>query len=145
MKTEKFENVTISYMRRVGAYGLENVHLMEKLKDLLKSAGLFNDEMVLLGIALDDPATVVPDKQRYDVGIISRDIGIAGLDQRKLDDGTYAIFEVAHTQDSVREFWESLSDLSEEIKIDVGKPILERYTLEKINSHRCEFCVPLRE
>lgn len=37
MKTEKFENVTISYMRSVGEYGIKNIELMEKFKAFLKS------------------------------------------------------------------------------------------------------------
>lgn len=145
MKTEKFENVTISYMRSIGEYGLKNMELMEKFKTFLKSQNLYNDDMILLGIALDNPETVSPDKLRYDVGIISAETGIKGVDSRKIDDGTYAIFEVKHTQEGVRIFWGSMDILSKEINIDFQKPILERYTLDKINNHLCEFCIPLAE
>lgn len=145
MKTEKFENVTISYMRSVGEYGIKNMELMEKFKAFLKSQSLYNDDMIVLGIALDNPKTVSPDKLRYDVGIISTETGIKGVDSRKLDDGTYAIFEVEHTQEGVRNFWGNIGVLSNEINIDFQKPIIERYTLDKINNHLCEFCIPLAE
>lgn len=101
--------------------------------------------MIVLGIALDNPKTVSPDKLRYDVGIISTETGIKGVDSRKLDDGTYAIFEVEHTQEEVQKFWKNMGVLSNEINIDFQKLIIERYTLDKINNHLCEFCIPLAE
>lgn len=145
MKTEKLKNMTISYMRSVGEYGLKNIELMEKFKAFLKSENLYNDDMILLGIALDNPETVALDKLRYDAGIVSNDADIKGLDKRKIDDGTYAIFEVEHTQEGIQGFWGSMDVLSNEINIDFRKPILERYTLDKINNHLCEFCIPLVE
>lgn len=118
---------------------------MEKFKTFLKSQNLYNDDMILLGIALDNPETVSPDKLRYDVGIISTETGIKGVDSRKIDDGTYAVFEVEHTQEGVQNFWNSIGVLSNEINIDFQKPILDRYTLDKINNRLCEFCIPLTE
>lgn len=144
MKKEKFENITIAYMRRTGAYGLENAKLMETFKHYLKSQNLFNHDSILLGIALDNPEIVPKSQLRYDVGIIiDKDSSVEGLESREIDDGMYAIFEVDHTEKGVQDFWENISNLVSELNVDYQKPILERYTLEKIERHFCEFCIPL--
>lgn len=143
MKTEKFENIKISYMRNVGEYGTKNFELIEKFKQRLKAEKLYNDEMILLGIPLDDPALIPADKLRYDVGLITNGFEVEGLDNRKIDDGTYAIFEVEHSLRGVQNFWDNLGSLTKELPIDFQKPIIERYTLEKIDNHLCEFCVPI--
>ncbi|EAG8233291.1 GyrI-like domain-containing protein [Listeria monocytogenes] len=145
MRKENFTNVTISYMRRIGEYGIKNMELMEKFKSYLKTKNHFNEEMVLLGIALDNPKIVTADKLRYDVGIINGKSGIEGLESRNIDDGVYAIFEVEHTIQGVENFWENILNLTNNLNIDHQKPILERYTLEKINQHLCEFCIPIKE
>jgi DNA gyrase inhibitor GyrI len=145
MIKEKFENLTISYIRRIGEYGPKNMELMESFKNYLKSRSLFNHEMIILGIALDNPELTAADKLRYDVGIVTGKDGIEGLERRKIDDGTYAVFEVEHTQKEVQSFWENYSELAIHLNIDDKKPMLERYTLEKINNHLCEFCIPLKK
>lgn len=144
MKVEKFKDITIGYMRRVGEYGSENEKLMETFKDFLKENGMLHDELVLLGIALDNPAIVPAKEQRYDVGVILEDNTETILDTRKIDDGNYAIFEVPHTRQGVISFWQNLPQLTAGLSIDYEKPIIERYSMEKVSNHLCEFCIPLK-
>ena len=56
MKIEEFKNITIAYMRRTGSYGPENKILMENFKEYLKEKHLLDQDSVILGIALDNPA-----------------------------------------------------------------------------------------
>lgn len=144
MKKEEFKNITIAYMRRTGSYGPENAKLMETFKHYLKTQNLFNQDLVLLGIALDNPEIVPKNQLRYDVGIIiDKNSHIEGLKYRKIEDGMYAIFEVSHTEKDVKKFWKNINNLVTELHVNYQKPILERYTLEKIKQHKCEFCIPL--
>jgi len=144
VKTEKFKNITIAYMRNIGEYGSKNKELMETFKDFLRINNLFNHEAVILGIALDNPKMVSADKLRYDVGLIIDENHTSSLVRRKIDDGTYAIFEVPHTMKGIQTFWESIPKLATYLSVDYEKPIIERYTIEKINNHLCEFCIPLK-
>ncbi|MGX7030870.1 GyrI-like domain-containing protein [Vagococcus zengguangii] len=144
MRKEIFSNVTISYMRRTGAYGPENAIMMEQLKSYLKTHQLLDYDTVILGIALDNPQEVSEDKLRYDVGVLVDDQNVIdGLEHRKLEDSTYAVFEVAHTVEGVQNFWANLADLTIGLKVDFQKPIIERYAFEKITQHLCEFGIPL--
>ena len=144
MKKEKFSHVTISYRRRTGAYGPENTVMMEKLKSYLTAHQLLAGHTVILGIALDNPQEVSEDELRYDVGVIVDEQHVVeGLEHRKLDDGTYAVFEVAHTAEEVQKFWNNLAELTKYLHVDYQKPIIERYASEKIAQHLCEFCIPL--
>lgn len=56
MYIEEFNDITIAYMRREGAYGSENKALMEKFKSYLNQHHLLKNS-VILGIALDNPYT----------------------------------------------------------------------------------------
>lgn len=144
MKIEKFENIMIAYIRRTGEYGSENNDLMETLKKYLESKHLLNNEIVILGIALDNPNLIQADYLRYDVGYIIDKKQKQELEIRNIDDGTYAIFEVVHTPQAVQNFWNNISKYTLDLVLDYEKPIIERYTLEKINNHLCEFCVPIK-
>lgn len=53
---ERWAAQPVLYMRRTGAYGLENYALMRRFKDWLWANGLFTEEAVLLAVPLDDPA-----------------------------------------------------------------------------------------
>lgn len=68
LNIERFENITIAYKRTIGEYGVNNIKLMEDLKDFLKRNKLFNESTIILGIALDNTALVSVDNLRYDVG-----------------------------------------------------------------------------
>ena len=139
MKIETFQGVTIAYMRRIGAYGPENRQLMEKLKAFLAQHDLLKS--TILGIPMDDPTITPAEQLRYDVGLIVPANATIPLPTRSIDDGTYAVFEVQHTQQGVSSFWQNIGNLT--LSIDNTKPIIERYSSQKIAEHLCEFCVPI--
>ncbi|MCI8677109.1 MAG: DNA gyrase inhibitory protein [Lawsonibacter sp.] len=139
MKIETFQGITIAYMRRIGAYGPENRQLMEKLKAFLAQHDLLKS--TILGIPLDDPTITPAEKLRYDIGLIVPANATIPLPTRSIDDGTYAVFEVQHTQQGVSSFWQNIGQLT--LSIDNTKPIIERYSSQKIVEHLCEFCIPI--
>ena len=139
MKIETFQGITIAYMRRIGAYGPENRQLMEKLKAFLAQHDLLKS--TILGIPLDDPTITPAEKLRYDVGLIVPANATIPLPTRNIDDGTYAVFEVQHTQQGVSSFWQNIGQLT--LSMDNTKPIIERYSSQKIVEHLCEFCIPI--
>ncbi|MGL5898813.1 MAG: AraC family transcriptional regulator [Lactobacillaceae bacterium] len=143
MIIEKFKDVNIAYMRRVGKYGPENKKLMENFKAYLKKNNLFKNNTTILAIAMDNPTQTPEEKQRYDVGIVIPD-GEKKLDlpTRKIINGHYAIFEVKHTTKGISNFWKNIPNLN--LPIDNTKPIIERYSFSKVSLHLCEFCIPLR-
>ena len=144
MIIEEFENVKIAYMRRIGEYGKENKKLMEIFKEYLKENRLFDENTVLVGIALDNPAETAATMQRYDVGIIVRDELDYDLLIREIANGEYAIFEVPHTKEDIMHFWKNIQNITANLPVDTSKPIIERYSNYKINSQLCEFCIPLK-
>ena len=144
MKIEEFKNITIAYMRNIGEYGVKNELLMEEFKDYLKNNHLLDADTVLLGIALDDPAATPQEELRYDVGLIIKDDMDISLNKRCIDDGTYAIYETAHTKQAIIAFWRDIAELTEGLAVDYGKPVIERYAADKIADHLCEFCIPLK-
>ena len=144
MIIEEFENIKIAYMRRVGEYGKENKKLMEIFKEYLKENRLFDENTVLVGIALDNPAETAATMQRYDVGIIVRDELDYDLPIREIANGEYAIFEVPHTKEDIMHFWKNVQNITANLPVDTSKPIIERYSNYKINSQLCEFCIPLK-
>ena len=117
MHIEKFNDITIAYMRREGAYGLENKALMEKFKSYLNQHHLLENS-VILGIALDNPSTTETAKLRYDVGIIVENNQNTGLETRRIPNGLYAIFEVPHTEKGLTEFWNQLEQLTANLSVD---------------------------
>lgn len=141
MKIETFQGITIAYMRRIGAYGPENRQLMENLKAFLAQRGLFHEKSTILGIPLDNPAVIPAEQLRYDVGLIVPAHTAIPLPTRSIDDGTYAVFEVQHTQQGVSSFWQNIGQLT--LSIDDTKPIIERYSSQKIANQLCEFCIPI--
>ena len=144
MIIEEFENIKIAYMRRVGEYGKENKKLMEIFKEYLKENRLFDENTVLVGIALDNPAETAATMQRYDVGIIVRDELDYDLPIREIANGEYAIFEVPHTKEDIMHFWKNIQNITANLPVDTSKPIIERYSNYKINSQLCEFCIALK-
>lgn len=144
MKIETFKNMTIAYMRNTGEYGPNNEKLMDKFKEFLETNKLFNDKTTILGIALDNPKITPKNNLRYDVGIILTKEMVIDLPTRKIADGDYAIYDVEHTKKGIIDFWNSLPQLVKELPIDNTKPIIERYTMQKIKKHHCEFCIPLK-
>lgn len=147
MKIEKFENITIGYMRRTGKYGPENKLLMETFKKFLTEHGLFDESTIILGIALDDPNSVPSAQLRYDIGVIIndiKDIKDIPLDTRIIPSGNYAVFEIPHTREAVSDFWKNIDSVLNTLDADCEKPVIERYSSEKISKGLCEFCIPLK-
>ena len=145
MKIEIFKNITIAYMRNVGEYGPENEQLMQDFKDYLKNNHLFNDNITILGIVMDNPAVTPADQLRYDVGLIINQNQDIDLDTRNIDDGNYAVFETVHTKEGVMDFWKNLPQMTEHLLVDYSKPIIERYAMDKVKNQLCEFCIPLKQ
>ncbi len=141
MRIERFQGITIAYMRRIGAYGPQNYQLMEDFKAFLANHGLFHSKVTILGIPLDNPGITPADQLRYDVGlVVSKDTAIP-LPTRKIDNGAYAVFEIPHTQHAVSSFWQTIGQLT--LSIDNTRPIIERYSTDKIDKNLCEFCIPI--
>lgn len=103
------------YARRIGAYGAENVMLMEKFKLWANNHGYMTDEAVLLGIAQDDVNIVSPQQCRYDVVLL----------------GNYDADE------------EWIAFLSQQYRLDFSKPIIERYQKKLVVHHLCEMLFPV--
>ena len=78
------------------------------------------------------------------MGLIIKDDMDISLNKRCIDDGTYAIYETAHTNQAVIAFWRDIAELTEGLAVDYGKPVIERYAADKIADHLCEFCIPLK-
>ena len=78
------------------------------------------------------------------MGLIIKDDMDISLNKRCIDDGTYAIYETAHTKQAVIAFWRDIAELTEGLAVDYGKPVIERYAADKIADHLCEFCIPLK-
>ena len=95
MTIEKLGDMQIAYMRRTGGYGEGNRQLMEQFKRYLREHALLQEDTTILGIALDDPAQIPEDRQRYDVGmILTGREDPCGLPVRTVAGGRWAVFEV---------------------------------------------------
>jgi DNA gyrase inhibitor GyrI len=148
MKIEKIPSSPIAYIRKTGAYGEGNIQTMEQLKLWVKANDLMNGSAVILGIAHDDPQTTPPENCRYDACIIISEehFPVSGnIRLGKIAGGKYAVFAVAHTAEAVEQAWaEIFPALAENGCLpDASRPILERYSAEKIEAHQCEICVPI--
>ena len=67
---EQLPEQPVLYMRRIGAYGVENYELMAEMKKWVDMRGLFKDS-IIYGIAWDNPADTPPEQCRYDVCLVS--------------------------------------------------------------------------
>ncbi|MFF5994758.1 GyrI-like domain-containing protein [Lysinibacillus sp. KU-BSD001] len=150
-KIENIPSCTIAYMRQTGPYGTTNVNvqLMEKFKCWVKANHLFTDQSILLGIAQDNPAFVAPENCRYDACLVVPDdyrVNADGVKLGNIRGGRYAVFKVTHTVEAVQRAWgEVFLQLENEgFTLDETRPILERYTVELVNNHTCEICIPIK-
>ncbi len=149
MKIELVPDLTIIFMRKMGAYGAENSKLMESFKKWIQANHLLNEESVILGIARDNPSLVKPEDCRYDVALIVSDYnGISNLNIMRgvVKGGKYAVFEINHTVEAMQKAWEEIfNEVSREgYLLDATRPILERYAIQMLNHHYCEICVPIQ-
>lgn len=145
---ENIPSYKIAYMRNVGPYGADNVQTMEKLKQWARTNNLWNDKSVILGIAQDNPETVRPENCRYDTCIVLENALVLNNDsvcQGNLAGGKYAVFLIPHTAEAVRAAWAEIFPqlINQNFQYDETRPILERYTAEKVKNHFCEICVPI--
>ena len=142
---EKLPLQPILYMRRVGAYGIENFELMTALKEWANSKDLFIDS-IIYGIAHDDES-IPPEECRYDVCLVTALDILAdpAVKRGEIPAGNYAVFTSDHTAEAVQKFWASIIPrLQEEnLQWDRQKPILERYKYRVIEDGKCDFCVPI--
>jgi DNA gyrase inhibitor GyrI len=144
---EKLPSQPIVFIRRTGAYGVENNTLMATLKEWADKRGLFVDSTIY-GIAQDNPKTTPPEQCRYDVCLV------AGTDRPtdetvqlgELPSGRYAVFTIPHTIEAVQEFWSAVFQVlyDSNLQYDETKPILARYKYRLIEDGKCEFCVPIQ-
>jgi DNA gyrase inhibitor GyrI len=145
---EEMPKSRITYMRRIGPYGVDNYALMKKFKEWAKANGLFTASAVILGISQDNPAVTPPENCRYDVGIIVPEdftTTEANVNIAELPGGRYTVFTIDHTAEAIQKAWvEIFVQLSAQgQQPDVSRPILERYIPAMIDKHLCEICVPV--
>lgn len=150
MKME-IENITschIAYVRSTGAYGANNIKAMTQIKDWAKANGLMDKNTVILGIAHDNPQTTPPEKCRYDTCVILPNKSFMTKDRiqySEIEGGKYAVFTIEHTATAMQQAWGVIFPALS-LKGHVlahARPILERYSTEKIAQHLCEICVPI--
>lgn len=146
VRIEKMAVQPTVFMRRVGAYGMENFKLMESLKRWAGQKGLL-EHSTIYGIARDAMDTP-PEACRYDVCLaVPADYPADECVQKgEIPGGSYAVFTMLHTAEAVQEFWGSVFSVLQEkgLKMDEERPILERYQYHLVEEGKCEFCVPIR-
>ncbi len=145
---EKMPAYRIAYIRQIGPYGINNVQTMEELKKWAKFNHLFNDESIILGIALDNPENTKPENCRYDTCIVvSNDYSVTDSYVREgnIAGGKYAVFKINHTVEAVKKAWIDIFPelIRQGYQFDEARPIIERYIVQIVNNHYCEICVPV--
>ncbi|MCL2840502.1 MAG: GyrI-like domain-containing protein [Defluviitaleaceae bacterium] len=144
--SEHIPTLPVLYMRRIGAYGVENHKLMESLKTWARQKGLFENS-VIYGIAQDNPTNTPHEQCRYDVClVVERDCVANGEVQHgEIPSGKYVVFTIPHTAEAVQAFWASIFQklMAQNLQYDESKPILERYKHRLVEAGQCEFCVPI--
>lgn len=146
-KVETLPKYRIAYVRQVGPYGPANKQVMEKLKQWATKKNLLTESAIIFGIPQDHPETTLPENCRYDACIvISNDYRMDDLIcEGELAGGKYVICEVKHTAEAIQKAWAEISLVLQNSGYQIdNKPILERYTMDMINNHSCEICVPVK-
>jgi len=146
---EKMPPSEVIYMRRTGAYGIENYKLMDTFKEWLKDNALYNEDTVIYAIPMDDPERVAPYQCRYDVCINKPKNQTFAFDQvgcRNLESGKYLVFLNSHTAEAVQTAWEMCFPELEKLGylLDKSRPVIERYKKALVDRHLCELCVPIQ-
>ncbi|AET67495.1 DNA gyrase inhibitor [Desulfosporosinus orientis DSM 765] len=148
MHIETIPSCPIAYIRQTGAYGVQNIQTMEKLKHWAKANNLLNRKTVILGIAHDNPQTTPPENCRYDACLILADKPFpAGdnVEHGEFAGGKYAVFTVKHTPEAIEKAWAEIFVLlsAKGSLPDTTRPIMERYAAKQVERHLCEICVPI--
>jgi DNA gyrase inhibitor len=144
-KVETLPNYRIAYMQRVGQYGPANIEVMENLKRWAKERSLL-ESSTLFAIPRDNPDTTHPEKCRFDACIvISKNYPLDdSVYEGELSGGKYLIYEVKHTAEDIQKAYTDIfKSLQNNGYQPDNKPIMERYTLDMVNNHYCEICVPV--
>ncbi|KWX88277.1 DNA gyrase inhibitor [Paenibacillus riograndensis] len=146
---EDIPSSKIVYMRQKGPYGMANSQLMEKFKGWVQSNSFTDSMSVILGIAQDNPALVEPENCRYDACLVVPEDYSQNSDEvsaGSIRGGSYAVFKIPHTSEAVQKAWvDIVTELANQgLTLDETRPILERYTVELVNRHYCEICVPIQ-
>jgi DNA gyrase inhibitor GyrI len=146
VRIEQFPGQSIVYMRRTGAYGVENYALMAALKNWVKDKGLFENS-VIYAIARDNPEVTPPEQCRYDVCFVAgAETPVDGAIKRgEIPGGKYAVFTIPHSVEAVHDFWSSVFQVLQDngLQFDMVKPIMERYKQKLVEDGFCEFYVPI--
>lgn len=149
--TELMPDFNLIYIRRTGAYGPENIELMETFKKWASKFDLLTDEAILLGIPHDDPSMTPADACRYDVGIISDSISQAldtsgqEVSLTSYPAGKYVVLTISHTMEALAHAWTHVFTrlMDNGYALDASRPAFERYRMLLVNNHLCEICVPI--
>lgn len=145
---EMIPSFKIAYIRRRGPYGLENVQIMEQLKNWAREKNLFNENSIILGIAQDNPQFTDPKDCRYDTCLIVEDefkVDNNYINFGKTIGGKYCVFKISHTVDAMQKAWIEIFPelLKRDYRFDDRRPNIERYAVQIVNKHYCEICLPI--
>ncbi|MGD7008886.1 AraC family transcriptional regulator [Metabacillus sp. 84] len=143
---ETLPDYRIAYMRRVGPYGSANIGVMENLKKWANEKNLL-ESSIIFAIPHDNPELTLPENCRYDACIvIPNDFQINhSICESELSGGKYLVFEVNHTAEDIHKAYKSILTAVQRAGYQIDhKPIMERYTYNKVQNHYCEICVPIK-
>lgn len=145
---EMIPSYKIAYIRRIGPYGLENVKLMEQLKSWAREKDLLDKNSIILGIAQDNPMITEPKNCRYDTCLVisdKLDTENSLINFGEIVGGKYFVLMINHTTDAMQKAWDEIFiEISKRnYVLDESRPILERYSMQMVNNHYCEICVPI--
>jgi len=145
---EKIPPSMVIYMRRVGAYGVENHALMDKFKKWLHDNNLYDEDSVIYAIPMDNPEKVESCMCRYDVCIKkpqNKEFSSEKVNFRELESGRYLVFLIPHTTEAVQTAWARCFSELEKLRylLDESRPIMERYSKKLVDEHYCELCMPI--
>lgn len=143
---EILPDARVVYTRSIGPYGPQNAQAMERLKDWAKRHGLLTLSSVLLGIPQDHPRLVRPDQCRYDACLVTQHPIRTddSLYEAEFEGGTYAVFRIPHTAESVQAAWTDAFSILQKAGYRLNdKPAIERYSGLLLLQGACELCVPI--
>lgn len=151
-KIEVLKSSPVVYMRHTGPYGsLENFNMMADFKSWIAKNKLPGklSEFGIWGIALDNPKETSPEACRYDLVLCvsnqQRFTSSTEVKVAQFEGGTYAVFTIPHTTESVQQFWQGLSDIIAQNQLHLlDKPIIERFKEEEGIDNYCEFLLPVK-
>lgn len=153
VKIEILPEYRVAYFRRIGAYGEENIQIMQQLKKWAITRDLLNEKSIILGIAHDSPEITLPDKCRFDACIVIPDKFelLNDINETRLPGGKYAVMQITHSPEAIGKGWYDIFNnwLPGSGYYPDDRPAFERYTgsSENIMSEpsKCEICIPVKQ